>query len=141
MRTHPALQAIFTLLRGSAVGIVATAADMAVLALFVELLHWTPARANVPALLAGAVIQFLGCRHLVFRASGGSIPKQVLAFAVTEAGTLTLNGIVFHLLVSFSPLPYALVRMIGTFLVFIGFSYPMWGRIFRPAAGPVASGS
>lgn len=138
MQPHRIRDAVLRFLRGSAVGIVATLLDMAVLAVLVEWVHLTPAQANIPALVAGAVVQFVGCRHLVFRATKGSVPRQVLGFAATEAGTLTLNGILFHVLVSLTPVPYPLARMLGTFLVFIGFSYPLWGRVFRPAPAGAA---
>jgi putative flippase GtrA len=128
---------VLTFARGSAVGIVATLVDMAVLALLVELVGLSPQAANVPALLAGAVVQFLGCRHVVFKSAQGSVMQQTIGFALTEAGTLALNGLVFHLLVSVSPLPYAVARAVGTFVVFIGFSFPLWKRVFR--AGTQAS--
>jgi putative flippase GtrA len=134
MQLQPVRAAVLRFLRGSAVGIVATLLDMGVLAILVEGLRLAPAQANVPALIAGAAVQFLGCRHLVFRACTGSVPRQLVGFAATEAGTLALNGIVFHLLVSLTPVPYPLARMLGTFLVFVGFSYPLWGRVFRPAS-------
>lgn len=140
MQRHPVRDAVLRFLRGSAVGIAATVLDMAVLAILVEGFRLTPAQANVPALIAGAAVQFIGCRHVVFRTTSGSVSKQLVAFVATEAGTLTLNGIVFQVLVSLTPVPYPLARMLGTFLVFIGFSYPLWGRIFRaPSAESTAS--
>jgi len=122
---------VTTFLRGSAVGIVATIVDMAVLTVLVELVGLTPQAANLPALVAGAAIQFLGCRHLVFQAKSGSVRRQLAGFTLTELGTLLLNGIVFHTLVSWTPLPYPVARAVGTFLVFVGFSYPLWSRVFR----------
>jgi len=120
--------------RGLLVGGVATATDMLALAVLVELAGLSPQAANAPALLAGAVVQFLGCRHLVFRAERGSLLKQLGGFAATEAGTLALNALLFHALVTWTPVPYIAARAVGTFLVFIAFSYPMWRRVFRVAA-------
>lgn len=120
--------------RSAGIGLLATAVDLAVLALLVEVAGLTPAWANGPALLAGAVVQFIGCRYLVFSASAGSLKKQLLGFGVTEAATLALNAVAFHLLVTLTPVPYPLARPIGTFLVFVGFSFPMWSLVFRPQA-------
>lgn len=122
------------MLESVGVGGVATAVDMLVLALLVEVAELPPAAANVPALVAGAVVQFLGCRHVVFRAATGSLARQIVGFTLTEAATLALNGVAFHLLVTLTPVPYALARAAGTFVVFVGFSYPMWHVVFRPPA-------
>lgn len=121
-------------LRGSAVGIVATVVDMVVLAGLVELFGFPPQAANIPALVAGAAVQFLGCRYLVFRTSNASVGRQLSGFALTEAGTLILNGLMFHILVSLTPLPYPIARAVGTFVVFVGFSFPLWTKVFRVSA-------
>jgi len=122
---------VIRFLRGAGVGIAATAADLMALAVLVELFTLAPTVANVPALLVGALVQFLGCRHLVFDAAGGSLRRQAVGFALAEAGTLALNGLAFHLLVTLTPVPYALARPVGTFVVFVGFSYPVWHLVFR----------
>jgi putative flippase GtrA len=113
------------------VGLVATVVDLAVLAALVEVFALSPQLANLPALAAGAVVQFIGCRHLVFAAAEGDLRRQITGFAATELATLALNGLSFHLLVTFTPVPYPLARPVGTFLVFILFSFPMWRLVFR----------
>jgi len=127
------LRYLSQLVRGAGVGVVATIVDLLALVILVEGLGLEPVVANVPALLAGAAVQFVGCRHLVFRASDGALGRQILGFAITEALTLALNGFVFHALTTLSPLPYPLARVAGTFLVFIGFSFPVWRLVFRGA--------
>ena len=118
------------LLRGAGVGLAATVTDLLALAILVELVGLPPTIANVPALLVGAAVQFLGCRHVVFRAGGGSLRRQITGFVVAEAATLLMNALAFHLLVTLTPAPYALARPLGTFLVFAGFSYPVWHLVF-----------
>lgn len=137
MELHPntILPRLLRLLRGAGVGVAATVADLVVLALLVEVATLPPTVANVPALLVGAAVQFAGCRHLVFDAAEGSLRRQLAGFAVAEAGTLALNGLAFHLLVTLTPVPYALARALGTFLVFVGFSYPIWHVVFRVRRG------
>jgi putative flippase GtrA len=116
--------------RGAGVGIAATVADLLALAILVELCALAPTIANVPALLVGAAVQFLGCRHVVFQAGAGSLRRQLGGFVLAEAATLLMNALAFHLLVTLSPAPYALARPLGTFLVFAGFSYPIWHLVF-----------
>jgi len=127
---------VWRLARSAGVGAVATVTDLLVLAFLVEVCRLPPTVANVPALVAGAVVQFLGCRHLVFATTegGASLRRQIVGFVLTEAGTLTLNGIAFHLMVTLTPVPYALARPLATFLIFVGFSYPMWTRVFGQSA-------
>ena len=120
----------YRFVRGAGVGLVATVVDLLALAILVELVGLAPTIANVPALLAGAAVQFLGCRHLVFRAGAGSLRRQLGGFVFAEAATLLMNALAFHLLVTLTPVPYALARPIGTFLVFAGFSYPVWHLVF-----------
>lgn len=127
---------IWRMAQSAGVGIVATVTDLLVLAFLVELCRLSPVVANVPALVAGAVVQFLGCRHFVFRAQHGSLRRQLFGFAIAEAGTLALNALVFHLLVTFTPVPYGAARALGTFLVFVGFSYPVWSKVFSNTRTP-----
>lgn len=120
------------LARSLGVGAAATGVDLLALCLLVELGGLSPRIANVPALLAGAAVQFVGCRHVVFeRATDGPLGRQLTGFALTEAGTLALNALAFHALVSLTPTPYPAARALGTLLVFVGFSFPMWSRVFR----------
>ena len=112
-------------------GALATAVDLLALALLVEVLGVPPAVANVPALLAGAAVQFFGCRHLVFGSGEGSLARHLGGFLLAEMGALILNAIIFHVLIRVTPLPYAFARVGGQAVVYAAFSYPMWSRVFR----------
>lgn len=118
------------LLGSAGVGVAATVVDLLVLMCLVELFDLAAVTANAPALAAGAVVQFVGCRR-VFDARKGSLRRQLLGFGLTEAATLTLNFVAFHLLVTATAIPYVLARPLGTFLVFVAFSYPLWRVVFR----------
>jgi putative flippase GtrA len=141
-RTPVPLAARFaTFLRSALTGGAATLADLAVIALAVGVLHVRPAVANVPALLVGAVIQFFGNRSFAFRAQGGPVHRQAALFALTEAVTLLLNGALYHVVATHLALSTAgavVARAITTNVVFVGWSYPVWKRVFAPAraAGP-----
>ena len=118
-------------LRSLGVGGFATVVDLAVVLLLVEGFALDPVHANVPALLTGATVQFIGCRHLVFDATTGSLRRQLAEFGIVELGTLALNAIGFHLLVTLTAIPYVIVRVGVSFLVFNGFSHPLWTLVFR----------
>lgn len=128
--------------RASLVGLVATAVDLFALAALVELGRLSPALANVPALLAGLLVQFLGCRYVVFAGSRQPLAHQLVGFAAAEAGALALNAALFHVLVSWTPIPYALARPAGQLVVFVAFSFPAWSRVFaaKPAQRSRAGG-
>lgn len=127
------LRTAIRIARSVLVGGAATLVDVAVLALLVEVAHLPATTANVPALLVGALVQFLGCRYLVFEAGGGDLRRQAGGFAAVEVATLALNGLAFHALVAGLHVPYVFARPLGTFLVFIAFSYPMWQLVFGPS--------
>ncbi len=85
-------------------------------------------------LSAGAVVQFVGCRYYVFRAQDGSLRRQLLGFVVAELLTLGANIGVLRFARSALP-PWAgessFLALASTFLVFVGFSYPVWHLVFR----------
>jgi putative flippase GtrA len=138
--TKPALSArLATFLRSALAGGAATLVDLGVIAFAVGILRVSPAAANAPALLAGAVVQFFGNRHFAFRSKGGHLGKQVTLFALAEAVTLLLNGALYHAVVThvaLGPAGAVIARAITTNLVFLLWSYPVWKRIFAPVPQP-----
>lgn len=118
----------------SAIGIggLATLVDLGLLVVLVELFGLSPEAANIPALLGGAVVQFVGCRELVFRKGKRSVRSTLVPFALVEVGTLLLNAFLFIALVKLLPVPYAALRLLTTFIVFVGFSFPAWHWVFAP---------
>lgn len=117
-------------LRSTLVGAAATLGDLAALTLLVEVFGLLPAVANVPALLLGVGVQFAGNKWFAFQNRSRDYVRQGLQFAAVEAGTIALNAIAFHVLVTATPIPYAIARLLGTALVYVAFSYPLWKRIF-----------
>jgi putative flippase GtrA len=124
-----------TFVRSLLAGGVATIVDLAVLAFATGVLHLDPRVANVPGLLAGAVVQFLANRHFAFGAASGSLRRQATGFALAETAALALNAVLYHLVASAFPLGVLAAlgaRAITTNAVYLGFSYPIWKRVFRP---------
>lgn len=112
--------------RALVVGSGATLTDFSVFTTCVRAIDIAPTTARLPALIAGACVQFVGNRSYTFRAQAGSLPRQVKLFFVAEAVTLGLNWGVFRLLMSrLAFLPPEIVSFLGTGLVFVLFAYPM----------------
>lgn len=113
------------------VGAAATLADMATLGILVQFLNYSPQIANLPSLIVGSFIQFIGNRYVSFHgAKEGNASKQMLGFFLAELAALALNAGIFYALITWTSLNYALARPLGSLAVFFGLSYPAWIYIF-----------
>ena len=122
------------LLRSLLSGGAATIADLLVLTLLVALAHVDPRLANVPALLAGGIVQFIGNRRFAFRADGEPIGPQLAGFVVVEGVALALNGVLFDLAMRHfhAHIDWAIpVRLVTSHLVFLAWSFPLWHLVFK----------
>jgi putative flippase GtrA len=119
-----------TFVLSALVGAAATVVDLVTLWVLVEVVGLSPAIANVPALVLGVGAQFAGNKYLAFGDRSKDLLRQGGLFALVEAGALVLNALLFHALVSWSPLPYLAARLASSSLVYFAYSYPLWGRIF-----------
>jgi len=112
--------------RALVVGSGATLVDFSIFTTCVRAIDVAPTHARLPALLAGACVQFVGSRGYTFRARAGRLSRQLKLFVAAEAVTLGLNWSVFQLLIRHvRGLPPELVSFLGTGLVFVGFAYPV----------------
>jgi putative flippase GtrA len=112
--------------RALIVGSGATLVDFSLFSTCIRLVGMSPVAARLPALCAGASVQFFGNRTFTFRAQAGSLSRQARLFLVAELLTLALNYSVFRWLVPRVPgLPPELVSFAGTFITFVAFAYPV----------------
>ncbi len=138
---RPRLAALLLVLRSSAVGTLATVADLGSLTLLVEFARLPPRVASLPALLAGVAIQFVGNKWFAFRDRSSAWLGQAVAFGSVELLGLSANYALFDLVIAHTALPYLPVRMAVTSLVYFGLCLPLWRRIFTPTdERPPASG-
>lgn len=122
------------LLRSGAAGLLATGVDLVVLYLLSSAVHLGPRLSSVPALVAGGVANFFGNRHFAFRATSGPLARQAALYTIVEVAALALNGLLYDGVLRAFPAAaplYLGVRIVTSHLVFLGFSYPLWRRIFR----------
>jgi putative flippase GtrA len=123
------------ILRAFLAGAAATLADVAVLAVLVSLFGLSPRVANIPALVVGGIVNFLGNRHFAFRATSGSLAKQAALYTIVELAALAANGILFDVVMRLLPAnlawAYVPVRLVTSHVVFLAWSYPLWRFVFR----------
>ena len=132
----PSLARVAQLLRAGAAGVAATAVDLGTLAILVSVAHVDARLASLPALFAGGVANFVGNRHFAFRARAGDLRTQLLGYAATELVALALNGVLYDTTLRLVPAAagaYWLVRLVTSHVVFLGWSYPLWRRVFATA--------
>lgn len=130
---------LLELLRAGIAGIAATAADLATLAVLVSVLHVDARAASLPALVVGGVVNFVGNRYFAFRAAEGHAGKQAAGYTAVELVALALNGLLYDTVLRLVPgarAVYALVRLATSHAVFLGWSYPLWRRVFAVPAEP-----
>jgi putative flippase GtrA len=113
-------------MRALVVGSGATLTDFSVFTTCSRALGLSPTSARLPALLAGACVQFIGNRSFTFRAQAGSLRRQALFFVLFETLGLGLNWTLFRLLLPrLGWLPPELVTFVASFTVFVAFNYPL----------------
>jgi len=128
---------LWTLLRAGLAGLAATGADLATLAVLVSVFHVDPRVANVPALVVGGVVNFLGNRYFAFRAHQGNAGKQAAGYTAVELVALGLNGVAYDMVLRLVPgarSVYWLARIATSHAVFLGWSYPLWRKVFAVPA-------
>ena len=112
--------------RALIVGTVATAADFVVLTTLIRIFAVAPEIARGPALLAGALVQFFGNRRFTFRAQQGSLGRHARLFFVFELSAYVANLVLYRYLVAWFPqVAPELLSFAGTFVIFVGYSYPI----------------
>jgi putative flippase GtrA len=112
--------------RALIVGSGATLVDLSIFTTCVRAIDIAPTHARLPALIAGACVQFVGNRSFTFRARAGKLSRQLKLFLAAELFTLGLNWSIFQLLIRrIQGIPPELVSFLGTALVFVAFAYPI----------------
>lgn len=113
-------------------GVVATTADLALLALLVSVVGLAPRWASLPALLAGVVVQFVGNKWFAFGDRSRAWLSQLGWFALVEIVVLSTNAAAYDAAMRVLPASlYLPARLLTTTLVYFAVSLPLWSLIFR----------
>jgi putative flippase GtrA len=133
------MKRLVVLAKSMLAGGAATVVDLGALAFMVSLLAIAPRVASIPALALAGTVSFLGNRHFAFRAASGDPARQAKLFVLVHLATLAFNAILFDLAIRGvgDRLPYWVVRMVVSNVVYLAWSFPMFRRVFR--ASPVGS--
>ena len=126
----PARRTLSQLLRSAFAGTAGGLADLAILALLVELAGFAPGHATIVSAAVGSVINFFLNRIWAFR-SRGPIVRQGGMYAVATAVWVALSAIVVHGCVAFVRVPYLVARIVADVAVFLGWGFPSARWIFR----------
>jgi putative flippase GtrA len=121
--------------RSSLVGVLATVIDVTLLMICLRGLHFNPYLAKTIALAGGVTTQFVGNRRFAFRAQAGRLDRQLRWFVVVEIVAFVATVFVFRgLLAVFQrwTVPFAdvVANLLSGSIVYFGFSYPLWKRVF-----------
>jgi putative flippase GtrA len=127
---------LLILVRSSTVGIFATLSDLTTLFLLIEVGGLSPEWANVPSLVPGLAVMFVGNKYFAFGDRSRQIVKQGVRFLFVEAWAFLINALLFHVLTKEVAVPFLLARMLGTCIVYLGFSFPFWTFIFHKTPPP-----
>jgi putative flippase GtrA len=126
MPGEPLSQRFYRFARALVVGSGATVVDFSIFTTCIRLIGVAPTSARLPALMAGATVQFLGNRTFTFRAQAGSITRQAKLFLLAELVTLGFNWTIFSVLATrIHSVPPEIVGFLGSFIVFVSFAYPL----------------
>jgi putative flippase GtrA len=123
-----------TLARSMIASGAATVTDLGVLTVLVSGLGVSARVASVPALLCAGVVNFIANRRYAFGVRGGdNLHRQAALFACVQAVTITLNAACFDVAMRMLPATplYWLVRLAISNVVYLGWSFPMFRRLFR----------
>lgn len=127
------LRGLLQILRSGLGGLVATLGDLGTLTLLVQVFAVSPRIASVPALLVGNVVMFFA-QKLAFEAKGGDVRRELVRFALVQAGGFLLTAALYDAALAFVPGAkswYVATRLVVTNLVWLGYSFPLWRWVFR----------
>lgn len=131
---------MIVLLKSSGVGLAATVSDLGTTTLLVRCFGWSKQMANIPGLVPGIVIMFIGNKYFAFEDKSKKVLRQGVVFLVIEAVAFGLNALFFHLLVTWWDWHELLARLLSTNITYLGFSFPMWHwlvfKLPKPGSGP-----
>ena len=122
------------IVRSVVVGALATTSDLTSLALLVSGIGLDPRLASPLSLLIGAAVQLVGTKLYVFQDRSPRWLAQGLAFAAVEVMAFALNLVLFHVGATLRLLPPLPLRLAISALVYASISFPVWARVFAPAA-------
>jgi putative flippase GtrA len=129
------LQRFWILIRSGMVGIIATICDLGTLLILMHGFGLHPRIANIPSLIPGLIVMFVGNKYFAFEDRSTQVVKQGSLFLAIELIGFALNALLFDMLVTHTEIHEIIARLLGTNIVYLGFSFPLWSMlVFRHRA-------
>jgi putative flippase GtrA len=133
IESNPWVERVKRIGRSTLVGLVATVLDMVVFELCTRVARLDSRFAAALAVAVGTTTQFIGSRYFAFRAQKGRVARQMKWFLLAEFVGYWLTVGTFTLLRAGLPamVPNEVPKLLSGSLVYFGFSYPIWRKVFR----------
>lgn len=125
------------LFKVGASGALATAVDVALLVVLVELVGVYVTVAAFLAATAGGVANFLVNKFWAFRDRSRIDLRQVSSYAFVSVTTACFVALSVHVFAVLMGMPYLIAKAVAAFLVFLLWSYPAQAKLVFPEAPPV----
>jgi putative flippase GtrA len=108
----------------------ATVLDFSVMIALVELAGVAPPLATLGAAVCGGVANFTLARAWAFRGlHTGEATGQAARYAIVSLGGALLNAGALAAMLAVSLIPYLLARLVVSYSVSLGYTYPMHTRV------------
>jgi len=111
--------------RSQVAAALATLMDFGCMVLLVEAVHMHYVLATACGSLVGGATAFVTNRHWSFRAGHLEVSPQMLRYAVTWLGSLTLNCVLVYAMTEEAGLTYTLSKAVTAVLVGACFNFPL----------------
>lgn len=131
-------QTLLRLVRSGGAGVLATAAQFGSQWLLVAFGGMGPVRADVPALVFGSVVMFLGQKYFVFDARAAkTLWLETVLYAIVQVVGIGLTLWLLKVCLELSPRlepHYVLVGLVVNNLVWLFYFFPLWHFVFKSPA-------
>jgi putative flippase GtrA len=130
----------FRLVRSGAAGILATLAQFGTLWSLVSFAGTSPVKANLPALVFGSAVMFLGQKYFVYEARAAkTLWRETVLYAIVQVVGIGLTDWLYKNFLAFSPrleAHYVIAGLIVNNLVWLVYFVPAWHFIFKRRGAP-----
>jgi putative flippase GtrA len=110
-------------------GVAATVADIALLALLVQVVRCPIPLAAFIASAVGAVVCFVANKHVAFRDGSPVTVSQVVRFGLVAVATACLMAVMMKVVAVDLHVPYLLAKVVCAAGVFVAWTYPAQRRL------------
>ena len=112
-------------LKANLASVIATGCDYIVTISLKELAGMEALSASITGTVTGGVVNFLICRHWVFKDGNLTVYQQGKRYFITWLGNLLLNSLGAYTLIRLAGLNYIIAKIITSITVAVAYNYPL----------------